>query len=122
MTDTDPSEQSPAQGQPEVRHNDAEHRYEVLVDGALAGLTAYTDSDGRRIFFHTEVDDAYAGRGLAAVLVSTALAETKAAGLRIVPVCPYVAKYVTRHHEVDDVLDPVTPEALQAVRAAVGQA
>lgn len=119
MTDSDSPPQSPA---PDVRQNEAAHRYEVFVDGNLAGLTAYTDADGRRIFFHTEVDDAYAGQGLAAALVSRALAETKAAGLRIVPVCPYVAKYVTRHHDVDDVLDPVTPEALQAVRAAAGQA
>jgi hypothetical protein len=37
-----------------------------------------------------------------------------------VQVCPYVAKYVTSHHDFDDILDPVTPAALDAVQAAVG--
>jgi len=34
-------------------------------------------------------------------------------GKRIVPVCPYVAKYLTRHEEFNDITDPVTPEVLQ---------
>lgn len=49
-----------------------------------------------------------------------ALADTRTAGLRIVPVCPYVAKYVQTHHEVDDLLDPVTPAALAAVTEVQG--
>jgi uncharacterized protein len=60
------------------------------------------------------------GRGLASALISQALADTRAAGLRIVPVCPFVKKYLTRHHEVDDVVDAVTPDALAAVRQRAG--
>lgn len=93
------------------------NRYEVSVDGELAGFTAYLDRDEQRIFYHTEIDKEFSGRGLAGVLVARALADSKAAGRRIVPVCPYVARWVKEHHDVDDVLDPVTKEALAAVRS-----
>ncbi|MGV0744016.1 GNAT family N-acetyltransferase [Mycolicibacterium sp. XJ870] len=99
---------------PEARH------YEITVDGEHAGLVAYVDSDNQRILYHTEVDDKFEGQGLAATLVSEAMADTQAAGKRIVPVCPYIAKYVQRHHDFDDALDPVTPAALAAVESAQG--
>lgn len=98
---------------PVVRRVDARHRYEILVDDRRAGLTAYRDRDDRRVFFHTEIDDVYAGRGLAAVLVEQALNDVRAAGMRIVPVCPYVAKFLKKHEEYADITDPVTPEVLE---------
>ncbi|WP_030869379.1 GNAT family N-acetyltransferase [Streptomyces sp. NRRL F-2747] len=106
---------------PVVRHADARHRYEILVDGDRAGLTAYRDRDDRRVFFHTEIDDAHAGRGLAAVLVQQALDDVRASGLRIVPVCPYVAKFLTQHQEFADITDPVTPEILTWLDARLGR-
>jgi hypothetical protein len=33
-------------------------------------------------------------------------------------VCPYVKRYVGRHEEYADLVDPVTPDAVAAVRAA----
>ncbi|MGW0121229.1 GNAT family N-acetyltransferase [Streptomyces sp. NPDC003327] len=106
---------------PVVEHVDARHRYEILVDGQRAGLTAYRDRDGQRVFFHTEVDDAYAGRGLASILVQGALTDVRAAGKRIVPVCPYVAKFLKKHGEFADITDPVTPEILQWLDARLGR-
>ncbi|WP_282692548.1 GNAT family N-acetyltransferase [Streptomyces sp. CC208A] len=98
---------------PAVRRVDERHRYEILVDGVRAGLTAYRDRDDRRVFFHTEVDDAYAGQGLAGILVEQALNDVRASGMRIVPVCPYVAKFLKKHEEFADLVDPVTPEVLE---------
>ncbi|MFF3608545.1 GNAT family N-acetyltransferase [Streptomyces sp. NPDC002463] len=98
---------------PVVRRVDARHRYEILVDGERAGLTAYRDRDDRRVFFHTEVGEAYAGRGLASILIEQALTDVRASGMRIVPVCPYVAKFLKKHDEFADIADPVTPEVLQ---------
>ncbi|MGW8762669.1 GNAT family N-acetyltransferase [Streptomyces sp. NPDC055815] len=98
---------------PVVRRVDPRHRYEILVDGERAGLTAYRDRDDRRVFFHTEIDDAHAGQGLAAILVEQALTDVRASGMRIVPVCPYVAKFLKKHEEFADITDPVTPEVLE---------
>ncbi|MEU8842645.1 GNAT family N-acetyltransferase [Streptomyces roseus] len=106
---------------PVVRHVDARHRYEILVDDSRAGLTAYRDRDHQRVFFHTEIDEAYAGQGLAAVLVQQALADVRASGRRIVPVCPYVAKFLTKHREFADITDPVTPEVLTWLDARLGR-
>lgn len=96
-----------------VKRLDAEDRYQILVDGEPVGLTAYRDRDGQRVFFHTEVDSAFAGRGLAGQLVGHALADTRASGRRIVAVCPYVATFLKRHHEYADVTDPQTADVLR---------
>ncbi|MFE7585882.1 GNAT family N-acetyltransferase [Streptomyces gardneri] len=125
------SEQQPEQGTaqeteregrtPVVRRVDSRHRYEILVDDRRAGLTAYRDRDDRRVFFHTEIDDAYAGQGLASTLVEQALTDVRASGMRIVPVCPYVAKFLKKHEEFADITDPVTPEIVQWLDAQLGR-
>ncbi|MCB5167496.1 N-acetyltransferase [Streptomyces bambusae] len=111
----------PANAAPVVRNVDARHRYEILVDGERAGLTAYRDRGDQRVFFHTEIDDAYAGQGLASILVEQALTDVRAAGLRIVPVCPYVAGFLTRHQEFADITDPVTEEITTWLDARLGR-
>ncbi|MEU9399205.1 GNAT family N-acetyltransferase [Streptomyces sp. NPDC048242] len=105
---------------PTVERNDARHRYEILVDGERAGLTAYLDREDQRVFYHTEVDDAYAGQGLASRLVQEALTDVRAAGKRIVPVCPYVAKFLERHAEFADITDEVTPDVLEWLDSRLG--
>lgn len=80
-------------------------RFTISVDGTVAGFTEISDSDGRRTFPHTEVDDAFQGRGLASILIGEALEQTKAEGLRIVLVCSMVAGYLEKHPEFDDVVD-----------------
>ena len=88
-------------------------KFTVAVEGKTVGLAAFRDREGQRVFAHTEVDDAYGGRGLATVLISEALAATRAEGLRIVAVCPMVAAYVKKHHEFDDIVDRPTREILR---------
>jgi hypothetical protein len=95
------------------KHN----RYEINVDGVRAGLAAYVDTDTQRIFYHTEIDDKFSGRGLANKLIAAALADTRAAGKRIVAICPFVAAYTDKHQDFDDIVDPVTPRAHAVVRA-----
>ncbi|MGW0548207.1 GNAT family N-acetyltransferase [Streptomyces altiplanensis] len=105
---------------PTVERNDAGHRYEILLDGTAAGLTAYRDRGDQRVFCHTEIDDAFAGRGLASHLVRQALTDVRASGKRIVPVCPYVAKYLQKHDEFSDITDSVTPDVLRWLRTELG--
>lgn len=101
-----------------VVHAPDRERYELVVDGALAGFTEYRDREGQRVFFHTEIDDVYAGRGLSSVLVSEALDDVRRVGLRVVGVCPLVAKFLKKHDEYDDLADPVTPAVLQFIAKA----
>ncbi|MBB3601004.1 hypothetical protein FHT40_000637 [Mycolicibacterium sp. BK556] len=85
-------------------------QFTISVDDQQVGLIDFVDHDGQRIFLHTEVDDAFGGRGLATILVSEALTATRAAGLRIVAVCEMVAGYLDKHHDFDDIVDPLTTD------------
>lgn len=82
-----------------ISNNPQRSRFEVLDAGTVIGQAAYVDDvgAGQRIFYHTEINEEYGGRGLAGVLATQALDETIAAGLTIVPVCPYIKKYLGKH-------------------------
>lgn len=88
-------------------------KFTVAVEGKTVGFAAFRERDGQRVFHHTEVDQAFGGRGLATALIAEALAATRAEGLRIVAVCEMVAAYVKKHHEYDDLVDQPTQEILR---------
>ena len=93
-------------------------RFEVTAaDGQVAGFTQFLDRDGRRIFFHTEIGEEFGGQGLAGIVVEQGLTATREEGLTIVPVCPYVKKWLTKHPEFDDVTANATPDDLAAIGA-----
>ncbi|WP_132994209.1 GNAT family N-acetyltransferase [Gordonia zhaorongruii] len=103
--------------QTDVTRNDAEGRYDITVNGELAGFTEFVDKGRQRIFPHTQLDDKFSGRGLSSVLIRDALADTREVGQRAVAVCPLVARYISKHDEVADLADPVTPEILDFLRS-----
>ncbi len=82
-----------------VTDNEAESRYEVHVDGALAGFLEYRTIGDVVALVHTEVDDAYAGQGLGGKLAQFALDDAQARGVKVSPTCPFVAKYIDKHPE-----------------------
>jgi predicted GNAT family acetyltransferase len=88
-------------------------KYTIAVEGKPVGHTAVADRDNQRVFYHTEIDDEFGGRGLATILVREALEATRADGKRVVPVCQMVAGVLKRHPEFDDITDPATPEILR---------
>lgn len=82
-----------------VTLNEAQSRYEITSDGALAGFAEFQRRPGMILFVHTEVDPEFQGQGLASKLAAGALADAVASGDTIVPYCPYINKYL-RTHEV----------------------
>ncbi len=80
-----------------VTDNTDESRYELHVDGSLAGVAEYRRHDDRITFTHTEIDDAYEGQGLGSVLSRAVLDDSRGAGLAVHPACPFVARYIKRH-------------------------
>src|SRR5436190_14920813 len=90
----------------EVADNPAESRYDVSVDGDVAGFAMYRDDNGRRVFFHTEVDPSHEGEGLGRQLVTTALGEMREQGTPLIPLCPFFAAFIRRNPEWRDVLAP----------------
>ncbi|WP_311922614.1 GNAT family N-acetyltransferase [Microbispora sp. H10836] len=88
-----------------VAHNAAASRYEILLDDTLAGFAQYRLRGGSMVFTHTEVRDEFAGRGLGGRLVGAALDGARAAGLRVVPLCSFVAWYIEKHPEYRGLVD-----------------
>lgn len=86
-----------------VRHKVTEHRFEAVIDGHLS-VCEYEVAGDRMIFTHTLVPPELRGRGIAELLVRAALSAARAAGRKVVPACSYVAKFIERHQEYQDLV------------------
>ena len=106
-----------------IRHNPDRERFEVLIAGNVIGKAAYKTYDGggspQRIFYHTVINEEYGGHGLAGKLATVALDETVAAGFAIVPVCPYIKKFLTKHPEYAGSTTATTPAHLEFLNGAL---
>ncbi len=94
----------------EIRNNTSAHRFELEVDGHMA-TSWYRLSPGVIAFTHTEVPPALEGRGIGSRLVRAALDHARAAGLKVVPRCPFVAGLIERHPYYADLVADLPPEA-----------
>lgn len=80
-------------------------RFEIRIGTDLAGFAEYRRRPPLIAFTHTLIDPRFEGQGLAHRLVSTALSETRSAGLAVLPFCPYVRSFIAGHS--DEYLDLV---------------
>jgi len=85
-------------------------RFEIRVDGDVAGFTEYRRRPGLIAFIHTLIDPRFEGRGLASQLVRTALSEARSDGVSVLPFGPFVRSYIAGHTEYLDVV----PEDMRA--------
>ena len=83
----------------DLRHNQAQSRYELLIDGQLAARADYVREGDKLRFTHTEVSPERGGQGLAGRVVAHALDDVRTQGLKAVPQCSYVAGYIARHEK-----------------------
>jgi uncharacterized protein len=88
-----------------VSDNPSQGRYEARLNGELVGISAYIERPGRIIFTHTEVDENLEGKGVGSRLARGALDDVRARGLRVTPRCPFIASYIRRHPEYQDMVD-----------------
>jgi uncharacterized protein len=97
-----------ASASPRVADNPDERRYEVWVGDRLAGKAEYRLAGNRVIFFHTEIDEAFAGGGVGSRLAREALDDVRSRGLRVTPKCPFIAAYIRRHPEYRELVSEAT--------------
>lgn len=90
---------------PSVQNNPGGSRYELVVEGAVAGFAEYQMTEDRVVFTHTEIEDGHEGEGFGSLLVKEALDDVRSAGRQIVPVCSFVRTYIERHQEYADMVD-----------------
>lgn len=86
----------------EVVDNRAGQRFEARLGGRVVGYTEYRRVRGRVIFIHTEVDPSMEGKGVGGKLARSALDAVRAEGLSFSVKCPFIASWVRRHPEFDD--------------------
>jgi uncharacterized protein len=79
-----------------VTDNATMKRFEIVVDGGVAFLE-YERTGYALTLIHTEVPPAFRGRHLGETLVDAALQSARAAGLRIIAVCPFARAYMRKH-------------------------
>lgn len=90
-------------------------RYEIRLDGELAGFLDYAPRPGRLDLTHAEVNPEFGGRGVGTRLVRAALDDVRHRGGLVRPLCPFVAEFVERNPDYADLVfapaaSPVQPE------------
>jgi len=81
-----------------VIHNEPAHRFEVHVDGET-GVLLYRREGDTITFIHTRVPNVIGQHGIGSELVRTGLEYAKSQGLKVIPLCPFVAAYIGNHPE-----------------------
>jgi len=87
-----------------VTENLERRRYEISVDGALAGFTRFEVDGDVATMPHTEIDPEYKGQGLATTLIRATLDDARARGLTVVPLCPTVRAFIGRNADYQDLV------------------
>jgi len=93
---------------PRVHDNLALNRYELGTSDGVAFLD-YRRREDRIVLVHTEVPEALRGRNLASILARHALDAARAEGRRVVVRCPFVAAWVRRHPDYEDIISGNLP-------------
>jgi predicted GNAT family acetyltransferase len=87
-----------------VRDNADEHRFELIADGVAGAFATYRAHDGVVRILHTETAHELRGRGLAGELARQTLDQIRERGDRVIPSCPFFARYIGEHPEYQDLI------------------
>ncbi|WP_419489255.1 GNAT family N-acetyltransferase [Chryseobacterium bernardetii] len=88
------------------QNNDEKHgSFEAFIDGRLAGMMTYTwAGEERFIIDHTEVEEAYNGKGVGKEMLLAAVDFARKNGKKIIPLCPFAKASFQKSEELQDVL------------------
>lgn len=87
----------------QIIHNTEKSRFEYTEDGHLCVLD-YVLNGSTAVFTHTGVPPAIGGRGIAADLVRYGLDTARSKGWKVRPDCSYVAAFIERNKQYQDLL------------------
>ncbi|MEV4258274.1 GNAT family N-acetyltransferase [Spirillospora sp. NPDC049652] len=89
-----------------VKDDHERNRFEITVDGTLAGFAEYhLRQDGRTVVFtHTEVLPEFEGQGIGSALARGALDDVRAGDRGVVPLCPFIKGWIDKHPDYQDLV------------------
>ncbi|WP_435205865.1 GNAT family N-acetyltransferase [Micromonospora sp. bgisy143] len=83
----------------------ARERFEARDEtGVVAGIVTYQLTGAIIAYTHTEVDPAYEGRGVGSTLARAVMDDARAKGRSVVPICPFLAEWLVKHPEYEDIV------------------
>ena len=89
-----------------TQHNwETKGEFVATFDGQKAGLMTYSWAGDDKISIdHTEVEQAYNGKGVGKAMVYKAVEFAREKNIKIIPLCPFVKKVFDKTPEFRDVL------------------
>jgi predicted GNAT family acetyltransferase len=84
-----------------VRDNTDKRRFELDTEGHIA-FSEYKSDGGVLTVMHTEVPKELGGKGVGSELVRGILDIARAQKMKVVARCPFVAGYIDKHPEYQD--------------------
>ena len=88
----------------DITKNEQTSQYETTIDGQVAYVAYDLEDPDRIVLTPPSGPDALSGRGIAGEVVKHVLDDARANNLKVVPQCSYVAAYIKRHPEYEDLL------------------
>ncbi|KAA9331770.1 GNAT family N-acetyltransferase [Adhaeribacter soli] len=86
------------------RNSEEDSQFQVHTQGSQ-GMIEYEKLGEKHLdLYHTEVDPELEGKGVARVLVQRALEYCRQQNYQVTPTCTYVAAYIKRHPEFQDLV------------------
>jgi predicted GNAT family acetyltransferase len=109
----------------QVKDDPAQNRFEMDIDGSTVFVT-YKLAQSIPTLVHLEVPKALEGHGVATRFTKTLLDLLRAEKRKAVVVCPFIAAYIRKHPEYEDVLaaplgDPERDELDARLDEALGE-
>jgi predicted GNAT family acetyltransferase len=96
-----------------ISDNENQTRFELWLDGELAGFLQYRRHPTVITLVHTEIFPPLEGRGLASQLISSVLDTAREQGLEVLPVCPFVQDLIRKHPDYLDLVPDARREQFE---------
>ena len=81
-----------------VKHQPNDNLFLINIDGNMA-YQEYIQTKTDLVITHTEVPKELEGKGIGSLLAKNALQYAEENGLKLMPLCPFMAAYVRKHYE-----------------------
>ena len=91
--------------------NKERSRYELRDGDELIGFTEYHFHRDEMALLHTEIRPEFEGRGMGSQLIQGALDDARSRGLKVLPYCPFVRRWMGKHPEYKDLV-PTTHQSM----------
>lgn len=72
--------------------------------GVTAGVVTYQLTGTIIAYTHTEVDPEFEGKGVGSILARAVMDDARAKGRTVVPICPFLSKWLEKHREYDGIV------------------